>query len=90
MTLNDRALEEVNESRMARLAWDVFGKYLKNQKDEVIKKLAALQRGGTVEHTQYAAYMGAFVELDNLELKIRRVVEKSEKTEKELLNVGAN
>ena len=79
-------LKILNDSRMARMAWDEFGRFITEAKEAQITKLAARQRLGGVPMDVYSSIMGGYLALCDLENDIKRVIIKADKLEEEKFN----
>lgn len=76
----------LNNSRMARMAYDVIQEYLDSSKKRLLTRLLAEMKNGPLDPQIYSKHLGGIQALDDLESLIKKEILKGEKTEMELLN----
>lgn len=86
--MEPRVVEDIEKSRLARLALDVFSSYLTAKKQDLVKRLVQLQHKPGVQAQDYTALTGGISVIEELESELRRAVLKSDKLEKELIEHG--
>ena len=78
----------LNDSRMARIVYDSFGKYIAKHRADLLSRLLAMTKTGPVDPQVYAKFLGGIEALDELDSVIRKSVLKGEKVERELLDAA--
>lgn len=79
-------IEILNNSRMARVAFDSVKKFLDSEKNKILARLLSEVKAGPVDPQIYAKYLGGISALEELEFTIKREILKGEKIETELLH----
>lgn len=79
-------IEVLNNSRIARIAFDAVKAFLDEQKKRTLQRLLSETKTGPLDPQVYAKHLGAISALEELEATLRKEVLKGEKTEQELLN----
>lgn len=79
-------IEVLNNSRMARIAFDAIRHFLEEQKKRTLQRLLSETKTGPLDPQVYAKHLGAISALEELESTLRKEVIKGETTEQELLN----
>lgn len=79
----------LNNSRMARMAYDVIREYLEDSRKKILTRLLAEMKNGALDPQIYSKHLGGIQALDDLETLLRKEVLKGEKTEMEILNESA-
>lgn len=79
-------IEILNNSRIARIAFDAVKSFLDEQKKKTLQRLLSETKIGPLDPQVYAKHLGAISALEELEATLRKEVLKGERTEQELLN----
>lgn len=79
-------IEVLNNSRMARIAFDAVKSFLDEQKKRILQRLLSETKTGPLDPQVYAKHLGGISALEELESILRKEVLKGEKTEQELLS----
>ena len=78
----------LNDSRMARIAYDFLRALLEKHKQNHLNRILAEIKTGPVDAQVYARHLGAIAGLEELESSFKREILKGEKVERELLNAN--
>lgn len=79
-------IQVLNDSRIARIAFDAVKKYLDEAKSKLLTRLIAETRTGPLDPQTYARHLGGISALEDLETTLKKEILKGEKSEMELLN----
>lgn len=88
--MEPRIVEDIERSRLARLAFDVFSTYLSAKKQDLVKRLVQLQHKTGVQAQDYTALTGGISVIEEIESELKRTILKSDQLEKELIEHGNN
>lgn len=76
----------LNDSRIARIAYDSFKSIIEKQKNDLLARLLAETKMGPLDPQIYAKFLGGISAIEELESIIKRQILKGEKIERELLD----
>jgi hypothetical protein len=82
------SIQLLNDSRMARIVYEQFSKYIQKKRTELLNRILSETRAGPVDPQIYAKFLGGIDALDDLDSVIRKDVLKGEKAERELLDAA--
>jgi hypothetical protein len=80
----------LNDSRIARIAYDAIKEILEKQKKDILQRLLSETKVGPLDPQVYAKHLGGIAALEELEGSVRKAILKGEKIERELLDAARN
>jgi hypothetical protein len=80
----------LNDSRIARIAYEAIKEILEKQKKDLLQRLLAETKVGPLDPQVYAKHLGGIAALEELDAVVRKAIVKGEKLEKELLDAAGN
>lgn len=76
----------LNNSRMARLAYETLKDFSEASKKRLLARLLAETKVGPLDPQTYAKYLGGIEAIEDLESILKKEILKGEKIETEILN----